>query len=93
MISRKQFEDEQFPGRQRKSQIQMTFLKIIYENKDKAFTAEELAKQVYKTDDKYATAKSCAILKRLEKRGVVEKKAPYWAAVISESNNIPSSPL
>lgn len=87
MITRKQYEDEQFPGKHRNSKIQMTFLKILYDNKDKAFTAEEMAKEIYGDKDEYGTPKAYSILKRLKKRGLVERKENYWVAIIKDNSS------
>lgn len=78
MITRQQFEDETF-YRQRSTKRQFNFLKFLLDNKNKAFTTKEIAKEMYGSDDDKSTAKAYFVLKRLHQKCFVDKKMPYWA--------------
>lgn len=76
-ITIQKFNDEQF-FRQRSTKRQYNFLKFLMDNNDKAFTTKEIAKEMYGSNDDKCTAKAYFVLKRLNDKGLVEKKMPYW---------------
>lgn len=85
MISRREFEDEAF-YRQRSTKRQYQFIKFLLDNKEKAFTTKELAREFYGDDDEKSIAKAYFVLDRLSKKGIVEKKMPFWAIKLKEKN-------
>jgi len=77
-ISRNNFNDERF-FKERSTKRQINFLKFLIDNKDKAFTTRELAKEMYGDESDNSIAKAYFVLKRLSDKGMIEKKMPYWA--------------
>lgn len=86
MITREQFKDENF-YRERSTKKQAIFLTFLLKNKDKAFKTKEIAKEVYNKDDEKSVAKAYFVLCRLEKKGFIEKKLPYWAIKSAEKED------
>jgi Fe2+ or Zn2+ uptake regulation protein len=78
MITRKEFEDERFL-RDRNTKKQTLILSFLLKNKSNAFKTKEIAKEIYGKDDNGSVAKAYYILVRLQNKGYVEKKLPYWA--------------
>lgn len=76
-ITKEQFTNEAF-YRQRSSKKQKIFLDFLNKNKNKAFTTKEIAKEIYNSDDEKSAMKAYFVLERLKKKGLVEKKLPYW---------------
>ena len=71
MITRKEFEDENFTVLRGKANKILEFLK---ENKDKAYLSKEIAEAV-----KIPALSSTTVLKKLIDAGLVDKKAPYYS--------------
>lgn len=82
MITRKEFESEDFP-RIKNAPKQEICLKFLLDNKDKAFTTKEIAQEIYGETDEKTKMKAYFLLDRLDKKGLIIKKVPYWAV----SNN------
>ena len=76
-ITKTQFENEEFE-RTRYTKKQALFMKFLLDNKNKAFTTKEIAKELYGNEDKQSVAKAYFVLRRLQDKGLIESKMPYW---------------
>lgn len=85
MITKKDFQEDNFyEGRNTKKQE--IVLNFLLNDQEHAFTTKEIAKELYGSDDNKSTAKAYYLLVRLEKKGFVEKKMPYWMIKKREIN-------
>lgn len=77
MITRKEFDENEFE-RIRNSKKQEAILELLSEDKEIAYTTKEIALKIHGDETPNSISKVYYILIRLFKKGIVDKKAPYW---------------